>query len=81
VPQRGITRTPAGAASALVVGRDGKVEERVVTADRAIGDAWLVTAGLAAGDRVIVDGLQKVKPGVAVKAVPADAAAADVAAR
>ncbi len=81
VPQRGITRTPAGAASALVVGRDGKVEERVVTADRAIGDAWLVTAGLAAGDRVIVDGLQTVKPGVAVKAVPADAAAADVAAR
>jgi membrane fusion protein (multidrug efflux system) len=81
VPQRGIARTPAGAASALVVGADGKVEERAVTTDRAIGGEWLITAGLAAGDRVILDGVQKVKPGVVVKAVPADAAAADVAAR
>jgi membrane fusion protein (multidrug efflux system) len=81
VPQRGIARTPAGAASALVVGKDGKVEERAVTADRAIGDDWLVTAGLAAGDRVIVDGLQRVKPGATVKAVPANGADADVAAR
>lgn len=81
VPQRGIARTPAGTASALVVNAAGKVEERAVTADRAIGGDWLVTAGLAAGDRVIVDGLQKVQPGAAVKAVPAGAPDADVAAR
>jgi membrane fusion protein (multidrug efflux system) len=82
VPQRGIARTPAGTASALVVNAAGKVEERAVKADRAIGADWLVTAGLAAGDRVIVDGLQKVHPGAAVRAVPAAGAPdADVAAR
>lgn len=63
VPQQGITHDPKGQATALVVGKDGKVDMRVVTTDRAIGDAWLVTKGLAAGDRVIVKGLQKVKPG------------------
>jgi len=47
------------------------VAERVVTADRTIGDEWLITAGLSPGDRVIVDGLQKAKPGSPVKAVPA----------
>ena len=41
-----------------------------LTLDRALGDKWLVTAGLAAGDRVIVEGLQKVRPGMAVKALP-----------
>ena len=73
VPQRGIQHTPEGGAKALLVGADGKVEERKVTAERAIGADWLVTEGLAAGDRVIVDGLQKAKPGAAVKAVPAAA--------
>jgi membrane fusion protein (multidrug efflux system) len=68
VPQRGVTRNQRGEATAMVVGRDDKVELRVLTTDRAIGDAWLVTAGLAAGDRVIVEGLQKVKPGVQVTA-------------
>ncbi len=81
VPQRGITHTPAGAASALVVDADGTAAARAVTAARAIGDEWLITAGLAAGDRVIVDGLQKVKPGVPVKVVPSDAAAAGTTAR
>lgn len=70
VPQRGVSHTPAGDATVLVVEKDGKVAERAVTADRAIGSDWLVTAGLAPGDRVIVDGLQKVKPGIAVRAVP-----------
>ncbi|HET8691223.1 MAG TPA: efflux RND transporter periplasmic adaptor subunit [Steroidobacteraceae bacterium] len=73
VPQRGIQHTPEGGAKALLVGADGKVEERKVTAERAIGADWLVTEGLAAGDRVIVDGLQKAKPGATVKAVPAAA--------
>jgi len=71
VPQRGVNHNPRGEATVLIVDKDDKVAERVVTADRAIGDEWLITAGLAAGDRVIVDGLQKAKPGSPVKAVPA----------
>lgn len=71
VPQRGVTRDQGGRPTALVVGADGKVERRTLTTDRAVGDAWLVTDGLAAGDRVIVEGLQKVRPGAAVVAVEA----------
>jgi membrane fusion protein (multidrug efflux system) len=71
VPQRGLSRTPAGNATVLIVGQDDKVAERSVTADRVIDGAWLITAGLAPGDRVIVDGLQKAKPGAVVKVVPA----------
>ena len=76
VPQQGVTRDPKGNASALVVGADGKAAVRAIDVDRAIGDRWLVTSGLADGDRVIVEGLQKVRPGVPVKAVPFAAAAA-----
>ncbi|AWD05910.1 multidrug efflux RND transporter periplasmic adaptor subunit AcrA [Klebsiella aerogenes] len=68
VPQQGVTRTPRGDASVMVVGEGDKVEVRQVTAAQAIGDKWLVTEGLKSGDRVIVAGLQKVKPGVQVKA-------------
>ena len=59
---------------ALVAGKDDKVEMRMLTLDRAIGERWLVTKGLAAGDRVIVDGLQRIRPGAEVKAVPFAAA-------
>jgi len=77
-PQRGVTRDVKGGATALVVGKDGKVETREVIVSRTIGDQWLVEDGLASGDRVIVEGLQKVKPGMAVTAVeaPPDAARA-----
>jgi membrane fusion protein (multidrug efflux system) len=71
VPQRGVSHNPKGEATVLIVDKDDKVAERVVTADRAINGEWLITAGLAAGERVIVDGLQKAKPGNPVKAVPA----------
>jgi membrane fusion protein (multidrug efflux system) len=71
VPQRGVTHNPKGDALVLVVEQDDKVAERVVTADRVIDGEWLITAGLNAGDRVIVDGLQKAKPGSPVKPVPA----------
>ena len=79
VPQRGVSRNTAGVATALVVGSGEVVEPRMIKAERTIGDAWLVTGGLQAGDRVIVEGLQRVRPGVPVKAVPfaAGAAAAD----
>ncbi|CAM3236974.1 MULTISPECIES: multidrug efflux RND transporter periplasmic adaptor subunit AcrA [Klebsiella] len=68
VPQQGVTRTPRGDASAMVVGESDKVEVRQITATQAIGDKWLVTEGLKTGDRVIITGLQKVRPGVQVKA-------------
>ena len=71
VPQRGIARDPKGNTSAMVVGKDGKVEARPVKVGQAIGDKWLVDAGLSAGDRVIVEGLQKIQPGVPVVATEA----------
>jgi membrane fusion protein (multidrug efflux system) len=70
VPQRGVSRNQKGEPTALVVGAGDKVEARVLKIDRALGDQWLVTEGLAAGDRVILEGLQRVRPGVPVKAVP-----------
>ena len=73
VPQRGVARNPKGDATVLVVDTENKVAEKVVTADRAIDGEWLITAGLAAGDRVIVDGLQKTKPGGQVKPIEVDA--------
>jgi len=63
VPQQGVTRNPKGEATALVLNRENKVEQRVLVTGAAIGDQWQIKAGLAAGDRVIIDGLQKVKPG------------------
>jgi membrane fusion protein (multidrug efflux system) len=71
VPQRAVTRDQRGQATALVVGADRKVERRVLEAARVVGDAWLVTSGLSAGDQVIVEGLQKIRPGVEVTTVPA----------
>ena len=68
VPQQGVTRTPRGDASAMVVGEGDKVEVRQITATQAIGDKWLVTEGLKTGDRGIITALQKVRPGVQVKA-------------
>jgi membrane fusion protein (multidrug efflux system) len=70
VPQQGVTRNQRGEPTALVVGgSDNKVELRTLKVDRVIGDKWLVTDGLKAGDRVIVEGLQKVKPGIPVRTV------------
>ncbi len=63
VPQMGVTRNPKGEATALVLNKEGKVEQRVLQTGGTIGDKWLVKSGLVAGDRVIVEGLQKVKPG------------------
>lgn len=68
VPQRGIARDPRGDTSAMVLGTDGKVQQRPVKVSRAIGDQWLVEDGLASGDQVIVEGLQKVRPGMPARA-------------
>lgn len=74
VPQQGVTRTPRGDATVMIVNDKNQVESRTVVAPQAVGDRWLVTEGLKKGDRVIVSGLQKVRPGVTVVATP-DAAA------
>ncbi|MFL6857671.1 MAG: efflux RND transporter periplasmic adaptor subunit, partial [Allosphingosinicella sp.] len=71
VPQAGVSRDPKGNATVLVVGPANMALTRKVTAERTIGDKWVVTAGLKAGDRVIVEGLGKIKPGQTVKPVPA----------
>lgn len=70
VPQRGVTRNPAGDAMVMVVGAEEKVEPRIIKVARTVGDNWLVSDGLKAGDRVILEGIQKARPGTAVKAVP-----------
>ena len=66
VTQQGVTHDLKGDPTALVVMPDNKVELRSITTVRAIGDKWLVSSGLAAGERVIVDGVQKVMPGATV---------------
>ncbi|MCY2932056.1 MAG: efflux RND transporter periplasmic adaptor subunit [Planctomycetota bacterium] len=70
IPQQAVSRDPKGNPLALIVDDQGKVQQRGITTDRALGDEWLVTSGLAAGDRVIVEGLQKVRPGATAKTVP-----------
>lgn len=70
-PQQGVTRNQRGEPTAMVVNAENKVEQRVLKADRTAGNAWLVEDGLKDGDRLITEGLQFVRPGAEVKAVPA----------
>ncbi len=70
VPQRGVSIGANGTATAMVVSADNKVESRVIKIGSAVGNKWVVTEGLKAGERVIVEGLQKVQPGMVVKPVP-----------
>lgn len=70
IPQAAVQRDPKGNAMVSVVGAKG-AEPRPVTLGQTVGDKWLVTSGLAAGDKVIVEGLMKVRPGAQIKAVPA----------
>jgi len=69
VPQQGVSRNPKGEPVALVVDEGGKVQQRMLKLNRAIGDQWLVSSGLSAGDRVIVEGMLNIRPGATVKAV------------
>ena len=66
-PQQGISRDVRGRATAMVIGKDNKVEVRQVKTDRAVGDKWIVTDGLKPGDRLIVEGLMNLRPGTVVK--------------
>lgn len=70
VPQRGVSRNPKGEAVVMTVGAEEKVEPRLIKVVRTVGDSWLVSDGLKAGDRIILEGLQKARPGTVVKAVP-----------
>lgn len=72
VPQQAVVRDPKGNPLALVVDAAGKVEQRMLGLDRAIDDKWLVASGLSPGDRLIVEGMQNVRPGASVKPVPLD---------
>lgn len=67
VPQSAVSRDPKGEATAWLLGADNKAEPRKLTADRAIGNQWLITAGLEEGDRLVVEGLQGLRAGAIVE--------------
>jgi len=73
IPQQSVSRDPKGNPIALIVDSAGKVQQRMLSLDRAVDDKWLVASGLAPGDRVIAEGMQKVRPGASVKVLPFDA--------
>jgi membrane fusion protein (multidrug efflux system) len=70
VPQQGVARDPKGNPVALVVDNDNKVVQRPLELDRAMGNRWLVIKGLSPGDRAIVEGAERIRPGTPVRAVP-----------
>jgi membrane fusion protein (multidrug efflux system) len=73
IPQQSVSRDPKGNPIALIVDSAGKVQQRMLSLDRAVEDQWLVASGLAPGDRVIAEGMQKVRPGASVHVYPFDA--------
>lgn len=73
IPQQAVSRDPKGNPVTLIIDAEGKIQQRKLTLDRAIADKWLVSSGLSSGDRVVVEGIQRVRPGVSAKAVPFDA--------
>lgn len=80
VPHAAVSRTPRGEAQVFVVNAQNTVEARLVETGRSAGKFWIVTGGLKAGERIIVEGLQRVRPGTVVQAEAAGAAPAPVAA-
>ena len=75
VPHAAVSRDPRGNPMVMVAGAENKVEARMITTTRSLGDKWVVTDGIAAGDRIIVDGLQRIRPGATVQPQEAGAAA------
>jgi membrane fusion protein, multidrug efflux system len=78
VPQQGIARDPKGDTTAMIVGPNGNAAMRQVVVSRTLGDKWLVESGLAPGDRLIIEGLQKIRPGAPVRVTDAAQPAATV---
>ncbi|QLU50062.1 efflux RND transporter periplasmic adaptor subunit [Citrobacter sp. RHBSTW-00696] len=70
VPQQGITHNEQGKATALILDQQNVVQLREINAVKAVGNQWLVTAGLRPGDRVIVSGLQRIRPGIKARVLP-----------
>jgi membrane fusion protein (multidrug efflux system) len=70
IPQQAVSRDPKGNPVTLIVDGEGHVQQRMLSLDRAIGDKWLVSSGLSPGDRVIIEGMQRVRPGASVSVVP-----------
>ncbi|KAA0210647.1 MAG: efflux RND transporter periplasmic adaptor subunit [Burkholderiales bacterium] len=70
IPQQAVQRSPDGGGSVLVVGADNKPVPRAVVTDGTVGDEYIVRDGLAAGETVVVDGFQKIRPGATVQPVP-----------
>ena len=79
VPQVAVTRDAKGNALVFVIGDDGKVSQRALQATQASGDQWIVDSGLKAGERVVIEGVQRLRAGMAVKVVSAAASAASAA--
>jgi membrane fusion protein (multidrug efflux system) len=77
VPEVGVTHDATGAPTAMIVNADNKVELRTISANRTKGGDWVVDSGLNPGDRVIVSGVQKVRPGMTVRAIEEPAAVAE----
>ncbi|MFH0960015.1 MAG: efflux RND transporter periplasmic adaptor subunit [Pseudomonadota bacterium] len=73
IPQQAVARDPKGNPTTLIVDADDHVQQRQLILDRAIGDKWLVSGGLASGDRVVSEGMQRIRPGSSVKVVPLNA--------
>ncbi len=69
-PQRAVSRNTKGEAMVMLAGADDQVEPRIIQVSRTVGDNWLVASGLKVGDRVIMEGIQRARPGVKVKVVP-----------
>jgi membrane fusion protein (multidrug efflux system) len=70
VPQRAVSRDERGRPTVLVVGSGNKVEPRILATSRTVGDNWLVTSGLKAGDKVVVEGAMLLRPGAVVNPQP-----------
>lgn len=70
VPQQGITHNQQGKATTLILDQENVVQLREINAVKAVGNQWLVTAGLRPGDRVIVSGLQRIRPGSKARVLP-----------
>ena len=78
VPQQGVSRNPKGEPVGLIVDEAERVQQRMLTLDRAVGNKWLVSSGLSPGERLIVEGMQNVRPGMAVRTVPSELGSAAI---
>ena len=70
IPQEAVSRDPKGNPLTLIVDTEGNVRQQPIEIDRAVGNQWLITGGLAPGEQIIIEGMLKVRPGMKVRATP-----------